>query len=536
MHDILITNGRIMDGTGAPATRLDMVIDGTIIAGLCKNPERKASMLIDAEGMVVCPGFIDIHSHSELALLADPQAESKIRQGVTTELVGNCGSSPAPLLGQALEETLRNAEKLNVDINWRSLDEYFLRLSSAGTSVNVATLVGAETLRRSVIGAGNVKAGPDKLARMNNLMADSMLQGAYGLSSGLIYAPGCYASTEELISLASTSASLGGIYASHIRGEGTTVIRAVEEAIRIGREAHVRVEISHHKVEGKSSCGRAQETIRLIEAARRDGVDIAMDAHPYTASSTSFDTILPPWAREGGREEVMARIRDPSSRQRIKDEIGRHTTEWEDNVAESGWENTNVIGFRREANKQFENRSVAEIADVLGKSPGDVALDLLLEEDLQLDVIFHDIMEADVETVIKNPLASIGSDGSAESPHGPMGHYAVHPRSYGTFPRVLRHFAIEKGLFSLEEAIRKMTSWPAERIGLHDRGLLAKGFAADIVIFDPETVRDTATFESPQTFPEGIGTVIVNGVVTVQSGEHSGERAGQVLRHRPRVA
>ncbi len=384
-----------------------------------------------------------------------------------------------------------------------------------------------------MIGAGNVKATADHLDHMNRLLADSMLQGAYSLSSGLIYAPGCYASTEELISLASTCASFGGMYASHIRGEGTTVIPAVEEAIRIGREARVRVQISHHKVEGRSSWGRANETIWLIEAAREEGVDIAYDAHPYTASSTSFDTILPPWAREGGREEVLARIKDPAARLRLKESIGKQTTEWEDSIAECGWEKTNVIGFRQEANKRFENRSVAEIASILGKTPADAAFDLLVEEDLQLDAIFHDIIEADVETVIRNPLASIGSDGSAESPSGPMGQCAVHPRAYGTFPRVIRRYALEKGLFSLEEAIRKMTSWPAERMGLKDRGILASGLAADIVIFDPDTIRDTATFESPQTFPEGIHTVIVNGAVTVDDGKYTGALAGQVLRHKP---
>ena len=536
MHDILIKGGRVMDGTGASVLGLSVAIDGARIAGLYEHSEEKSSTTIDATGMVVCPGFIDLHSHSELALLAEPLAESKIRQGVTTELVGNCGASPAPLLGQARDEATSNVEKLDVDVDWSSLDEYFLKLAKVRPSVNVATLVGAGTLRRAVIGTADVKAEPEHLASMNRLLADTMLQGAYGLSSGLIYAPGCFASTDELISLASTSASLGGIYASHIRGEGTTVIPAVEEAIRIGREARVRVQISHHKVEGKSSWGKANETIRLIEAARAEGVDIAMDTHPYTASSTSLDTILPPWAREGGREDVMARIKDPATRQRIKNDIGKYTTEWEDNVAECGWENTNAIGFRKQANKRFENRSVAEIAEILGKSPADAALDLLIEEDLQLDVVFHDIMEADVETVLKNSLTSISSDGTAQSPSGPMGRYAVHPRAYGTFPRVIRRFALEKNLFSLEEAIMKMTSLPAERLRIRDRGILAEGYAADVVVFDPKTIRDTATFESPHSFPEGIGTVIVNGAVTVDCGKHTKEQAGQILRHKPTVA
>jgi N-acyl-D-aspartate/D-glutamate deacylase len=536
LHDILIRNGRVVDGESSPCAHLDVAINGAGIVEIDEHIDGKASRVIDAEGMVVCPGFIDIHSHSELALLANPMAESKIMQGVTTELVGNCGSSPAPLLGQALEETVRLAEKLHVDIDWSSLDEYFQRVARQGTSVNVATMTGAETLRRSVVGVANVKASAEELACMNRLLAESMLQGAYGLSSGLIYAPGCYASTEELISLASTSASMGGIYASHIRGEGTTVVRAVKEAIRIGREARSRVEISHFKVCGRTNWGRANDPIRLVDAAREEGVDVVFDVHPYTASSTSLDTILPPWAREGDKKDVIARIRDPATRQRIKEDIGKLTDDWENDVAECGWENIVAVGFRGEANKRFENRSVAEIADILGKGPTDTALDLLVDEDLQIDSVLHDMSENDVETMIRNPLAAIGSDGSAESPSGPMGKYAVHPRAYGTFPRVIRHYALERKLFSTEEAIRKMTSMPAERMGLNDRGILAVGYAADIVIFNPKTIRDTATFESSQSFPEGIPTVIVNGVITVDQGVHTGERAGKVLRHKPSIA
>ncbi len=533
MHDILIEGGTVIDGTGAMGFRRDLAIDGTRIADLLEQRSEKAATVIDASDKVVCPGFIDVHSHSDLSLLAEPLAESKIMQGVTTELIGNCGLSPAPLLGQAREEAILNAEKLGIDIDWVSLEEYFHRLEGVGPSVNVAALIGAGTLRRAAIGTADVKASPEQLDLMRRLLADCIRQGAYGVSSGLIYAPGCYASTEELIALARTSASLGGIYASHIRGEGTTVIPAVEEAIRIGREGSARVQVSHHKVEGKSSWGRAKETVRMIEIARADGVDIAMDAHPYTASSTSFDTILPPWAREGNKDEVLAMIRDPATRERIKNEIGKYTTEWEDNIAECGWEHTNVIGFRKEENRRFENRSVAEIAKLVSKSPADAALDLLIEEDLQLDVVFHDILESDVETVLKHPLTSISSDGTAQSPKGPMGRYAVHPRAYGTFPRVIRRFALQKNIFPLEEALKKMTSMPAERLGFHGRGILAKGYMADVVVFDPKTIRDTATFETPHSFPEGIDTVIVNGVMTVSGGTHTGAQAGQILRHIP---
>lgn len=491
---------------------------------------------MDATGMIVCPGFIDIHSHSELHLLANPLAESKIRQGVTTELVGNCGGSSAPAIGAAREALAAYAEHLDVDIDWISLDEYLLRLSNLRTSVNVATLVGAGTLRQAVMGNSAERATEDHITQMKQLLADAMLQGAFGVSSGLIYAPGCYSTTEELIALATVSASLGGFYASHIRGEGRTLISAVEEAIRIGSRANSRVQISHHKACGRSSWGAVRRTIEMIETARQQGVDVAFDVYPYTASSTSLDTILPPWAREGKKEDVLSRLKDPVARDKIIREFKTGSDEWEDIVAETGWENISVIGFRNDAYKQFENKSVAQIALEVGKSPEDAALDMISAENLMVSAIFHEISEDDVVRVISHPLAAIGSDGEAEAPYGPSGKSATHPRAYGTFPRAIRRYALEKNLVPLEEMIRKMTSWPAERIGLKDRGVLAKGMAADVVIFDPRTVRDRATFEDSHRYPEGIRCVIVNGAVTIEDGEHTKERAGLVLRNRPSVA
>jgi len=515
---------------------MDLAIDGTKIAGIYKQSEAKASMVIDASGMVVCPGFIDIHSHSDIHLLSNPLAHSKIHQGVTTELVGNCGSSAAPLIGSARAALADSAKDLLVDLNWTTMDEYLLRLSDLRTSVNVATLVGSETVRRCVLGDGDVKPDAEQLAHMQRLVADAILQGAFGVSSGLIYAPGCYASTEELIALVSTSASLGGMYASHIRGEGSTLVKAVEEAITIGREAHSRVEISHHKACGTSNWGKVNETIKMIESARADGVDVAFDVYPYTASSTSLDTILPPWAREGGKEKTIERLMDGVARSRIVKELQTKSDSWEAIAAETEWDNIVLVDFKTADNKRFENRSVLDIARDLGKKPVDAALDLIVQENMQVAGIFHEINEDDVVTVIKNPLSSIGSDGCAETPYGPGSESATHPRAYGTFPRVLRHYVLEKKSISLEDAIRKMTSWPAERIGLTDRGILAKGMAADIVVFDPNEVRDMATFENPHRYPEGMKFVIVNGAVTIENGKHTKERAGQVIRHKTAVA
>lgn len=536
MHDILVKGGLVVDGTGNPAKPLDLTIDGTKIAGLHKPSESRGSLAIDAKGMIVCPGFIDIHSHSEISLLSNPLAESKIRQGVTTELVGNCGASPAPAIGNAREELAHSAEIRDVHIDWTTLDEYFLRLQNVRPSVNAGSLVGADTLRRSVIGASNVAATADQLEGMKRLLADSMLDGAFGLSSGLIYAPGCFASTEELIALASTAASLDGIYTSHIRGEGRTLEKAVAEAIRIGREAHIRVEISHHKACSPANWGKVNETIKMIENARAEGVDVSFDVYPYTASHTSLDSLLPPWARDGGREAIRSRLGDPVLRARIAKEMQTPASDWEDTAADIGWEKIVAVGFRNKANRRFENKSVKEIADALGKLPEEAAMDLMLDEDFHVCGIFHEILEDDVMTVIKHPLAAIVSDAEAEAPYDQTGKSATHPRAYGTFPRVLKRYVFEKGLFSLEEAIRKMTSWPAQRIGLEDRGVLAKGMAADVVVFDPKTVRDHATFEDSHRYPEGIVHVIVNGTMTIENGEHTRERAGLVLKHRPRIA
>lgn len=536
LHNILIEGGTVVDGTGSLGKPLDVAIDGAKIARLCKRSEAKGAMRIDATGLIVCPGFIDIHSHSEFQLLANPLAESKIRQGVTTELVGNCGSSPAPAIGVAREELEGYAELAEVSIDWVTMDEYLLRLSNLKTSVNVATLVGASTLRQCVIGNSNTKAGEDELARMNRLLADAMLQGGIGLSSGLIYVPGCYASTEELVSLASTSASLGGFYASHIRGEGRTLIKAVHEAIRIGREAHSRVEISHHKACGRASWGTVGKTIAIIEKAREEGVDVSFDVYPYTASCTALDTLLPPWAREGSKEAIIDRIKDPQARKRITQEFVTPTESMDDLVTDTGWENINAVGLKSGDYKRFDNRSIAQIAEELDKDPAETALDIMVEEDLQAYAIFHEISEDDVLKVISHPLAAIGSDGEAEAPYGPSGKHATHPRAYGTFPRALRRYAIDKKLVPLEELIRRMTSWPAQRIGLQDRGVLASGMAADIVAFDPEKIRDLATYEDSHRYAEGVECVIVNGAVTIDHGEHTKERAGQVLRHKPSIA
>jgi len=533
MHELLIKGGTLVDGTGAPGLARDVAVDGARISAIYREGEGKGAMSIDARSLVVCPGFIDIHAHSDLYLLCCPLAESKIRQGVTTELLGNCGGSAAPMIAAAREAEAKSAEYLGVTIDWSSIDEYLLRLADLKTSVNVATLVGADTLRLAVLGSDDVQPTDEQLTLMNDLLKEAMLQGAFGVSTGLIYAPGCYAHTEEIISLARTSAAMGGFYASHIRNESSRVVSAVEEAIRIGRESGSRVQISHHKACGRRNWGLVDQTLKMIDDARASGVDVAMDVYPYTASSTGLDVVLPPWAREGTKDVVASRLKDPSTRERIKAEWTDPGTSWENTVFEDGWDLIVVGSFSQKGNTRFENRSLADIAKELGKPAPDAALDLLVEEQMSIGAVFHEMSEDDVIKVMQHPVSCIASDGESEAPYGPTGHVATHPRSYGTFPRVLRRYVFEKRALSLEAAIKKMTSMPAERMGLKDRGIIAKGMAADIVIFDPRSVRDVATFEDSHRYAEGIRHVLVNGQLTVKDGEHTRERAGQVIRHVP---
>ncbi len=527
---ILIRGGSVIDGTGAPPSAMDVAVDGARIAGLYPPGSVRGTVTIDATGKVVCPGFVDIHTHSDLSLLCGPFAESKIRQGVTTEVVGNCGASAAPVIGDAREAVNELAEVYGVDVDWSSTDEYLLRLSQLGVSVNVATLVGADTIRRCVLGPNDGEPTAQEMAGMEELVRDAMDQGAFGMSTGLIYAPGCYASTAEIVRLASVAAGYDAVYASHIRGEASTLLEAVREALQVGKEAGIRVQISHHKAVGVENWGRVSESIQLIEDAREDGIDAAFDVYPYIASCTSLSAILPPWAQAGGKKAVLERLRDEEVRAKIKAQFDDRGTSWENTVAEDKWENIEVLGFKKEANKRFEHKRMTAIADALGRSAPDVAFDLLSEEDLGLVAIFHEMSEEDVIRVIRHPLSSIASDGETCADYGPCSESPVHPRSFGTFPRALRQYVFEKRVVPLEEMIRKMTSAPAGRVGLVGRGSLAQGMMADVVVFDPETVRDKATYQEPYQYPEGITHVLVNGTVTVRDGEHLMEKSGMVLR------
>ena len=532
-HDIVIAGGTLIDGTGAPGARMEVCIDGDKVTALQPPGEMAGSLVLDASGCVVSPGFIDIHTHSDLSLISCPRAESKIRQGVTTEVVGNCGTSAAPAVGPARAVIQEIADSYEVTVDWSSLEEYFLRLAKSQISVNVASLVGAEIVRLAVLGSDDVKPSNEELVRMKELVTKGMRDGAYGLSSGLIYAPGCYASTEELVALAAEVAPFEGVYASHIRGEGRTLLSAVEEAITVGRKARVRVQISHHKAVGPRNWGLVKESLRVIEAARVEGVDVAVDVYPYKASCTNLYAVLPPWVQNGGRDAILKRLKEEDVRERIKREFKELNESWENTVAEDGWDNIEVSGFKNPANKSLEHKRLSEIADLRGELPDDVVLDLISEEGFDLMAVFHEIDADDVAYVISHPLASIASDGEVGAAGGPSGGTAVHPRAFGTFPRAIREYALDGSVVSLQEMIRKMTSMPAARIGIVDRGVLAPGMKADVTIFDPVTIRDTATYERPSQYAHGIVHVLVNGALTIENAEHTGMLEGRILRKPP---
>jgi len=518
--DLIIEGGAILDGSGNPWFRADVGIVDDHIGAIGHLDGAKAEYRIDAGGLMVAPGFIDMHSHSDFTLLVDPRAESKIRQGVTTEVVGNCGSSAAPQNEEVRsyrEKFMRSRLGEDFQFDWETMAEYMAKLEAQGIALNVAPLVGHGTIRQNVMGFEDRAPTPGELEEMKRLTAEAMEAGAWGLSTGLIYPPGCYAKTEEIIELAKVAAQYGGIYASHIRGEGDTLLDAVREAIEIGEKAGLPVEISHFKASGKQNWGKTRESLRLVEEARRRGIDVTVDQYPYTASSTGLSAYLPHWIHIGGADAMLERLRNLEDRRRIKEEVG-----------DRDWSIIMVVVSQR--HPEYEGLRVTEIAEKMGKEPVEAVMDLLLEDEGQTWIVAFGMSEEDVQRVMRSPYMMVGSDGRAISPHGVLGKGKPHPRYYGTFPRILGRYVRELGVITLEEAVRKMTSAPARRLGLWDRGLIRPGFKADIVIFNPETVIDKATFMEPHQYPEGIEYVIVNGTVVIDEGEHTGALPGRVLR------
>ena len=524
-----IEGATVVDGTGRPGARADVGIrDETIVAVGDLSRERAGSQL-HAAGKVVTPGFIDMHSHSDWRLWDNRRAESKIRQGVTTEVVGNCGFSPAPVSAQFREEVRSFALYVagGMDFSWRSVGDWLTAFDRGGTALNVIQLVGHGTLRIAAMGFARRVPTADELTAMQRLMADAMDQGAWGLSTGLIYAPGSYASTGEIVDVARMAARYRGFYASHIRGEGATLLAAVREAIQVGREGELPVQISHIKAAGRPNWGRVADALALVDAARADGLDVMADVYPYTASSTTLRTLLPDWALEGGIPAMLERLRDADTRARIRAAL-ESPDGGERLLDRIGWENIMISYCTRR--KDAEGKRLSEIAAARGLDPIEAVFELLRDEGGAASMILFQLDEADLRHALVHPHVVIGSDGSALAPYGELGAGKPHPRSYGTFPRVLGPYVREHRLLNLAQAVHKMTGLPARRLGLKDRGEIRPGARADLVVLDPRRVADVATYEDPHRYPVGIEHVLVNGRFVVKAGEHTGSLPGRVLR------
>jgi dihydroorotase/N-acyl-D-amino-acid deacylase len=528
--DLIIANGHVIDGTGSPWYAADVGIRGGRIAAIGQLAGAAATRRIDAGGNIVAPGFIDMLGQSEFTILVDPRLPSKIYQGITTEITGE-GTSAGPMMGHARLEAAQTLDHYGLKADWQSLGEYFARLERQGIGINLASYVGATMVREVVIGVEDRPPTPAELERMRGLVREAMEQGAVGLSTSLEYAPAPYAGTEELIALASAAAPYGGIYATHMRSEGDGMMAALDETFRIAREAHIPAEIWHLKVAGKKNWGRMSEVIKRIEAARAGGLDITADTYAYTAWFNDMSAFVPPWAHEGGIEKMVQRLKDPATRARIAKDIQTPSDAWDNEWDEVSGPESILIGVvKNPVLRSLQGQTIAAIAKSRGTDPIDTLLDILVEDNGFTGCAVFGMQEDDVALALVQPWMSINNDSSGASPEGILGEEHPHPRAYGTFPRILRKYVREEHRLTLEEAIRKFTALPAQRMRLTDRGVLKRGLWADVVVFDAATIADRSTFSSPNELAVGMRWVLVNGVPVIADGQMTGARPGRVLR------
>ena len=528
--DLVIVHGRIIDGTGSPWYSGDLGVRDGRIAAIGNLEKTARARTIDAHGEVVAPGFIDMLGQSELSILVEPRVPSKIFQGITTEITGE-GNSVAPLNDFIIQSDRKVYEHYGVTPDWRTLRQYFARIEKQGIGINFATYIGATSVRRMVLGDEDRQPTPEQLDEMKRLVQEGMRAGAVGLSSALEYAPAPYAKTEELIALAGEAAKFGGIYATHLRSEGDGIMAALDEAIRIGRSAGIPVEVWHLKVAGRRNFGLMPAVVAKIDAARATGTDVSANTYAYTAWENGLSAFIPPWAHDGGNAKLVARLHDPALRKRIREEILRPSTEWDNEWDEIPGPEAVMVGVVHKAGLlPLQGKTLAEVASKWKKDPIDTLFDLLIEDDALTEVAVFGMSEADVALALEQPWVSVDNDSSGTSPEGILGKEHPHPRAYGTFPRVLRKYVREEHKLTLEDAVRKFTALPAQRMRLTDRGVLKRGVWADLVIFDPTTIRDTATYESPNSLSQGMEYVLVNGVPVIDHGQMTGALPGKVLR------
>ena len=529
-YDVMIRNGRIVDGSGRPAYNADLAIKGQRIARIGSLAGATAAQTIDAQGMVVAPGFIDMLGQSETYLLIDPRGMSKVMMGVTTEITGE-GESIAPINERQIKEQEDFLKRFNLSIDWQTLDQYFNRLERQKSGLNLGTFVGATQIREYVVGYDNRPPTPAELESMKNLVASAMKDGALGLSTSLQYIPARFATTDEIVELAKVAHQYGGIYATHQRSEANALDESLQEVFEIARRAQIPAEIWHLKTAYKKNWGRMPEILNRIKQARARGLDITADIYPYVAGSTALSACLPPWAQEGGVEKMLSRLRDPATRERIKREISEDHKEWENIYLGSGGASGILIGsvVNRDL-EPLQGKRLSEIAEEQKKDPLEALLDFIIADHAQTGAIYFMMSEEDMRAAMRAPFVSFCTDSGARAADGPLAGSKSHPRGWGSYPRILGRYVREEHLLTLENAIQKMTGGPAARVGLKDRGFLRTGMFADITIFDPRTVIDRATFDSPNQYPVGIEYVLVNGQVSVDRGQRTAALAGQVLR------
>jgi dihydroorotase/N-acyl-D-amino-acid deacylase len=528
--DLIITDGHIVDGTGSPWYSGDIGIRDGRIASIGNLSDMPRHRTIDAHGMVVAPGFIDMLGQSEFTILVEPRLPSKIYQGITTEITGE-GESIAPVNDAILRADQEEYDHYHVHADWRTFREYFSRLEKQGMGINLASYVGATRVRRMVLGDNDVQPTPAQLEQMKEFVRQAMRDGAVGVSTSLEYAPAPYAKTEELVALATEASKFGGIYATHMRNEGTGILPAIDEAVRIGRAARIPVEIWHFKVGGKPSWGHMSEAIAKVNAARAEGLDVSADTYAYTAWFNDFSAFIPAWAHDGGNAKLIERLKDPAMRARIRKDMLTPSDQWDNEWQEIPGPEAVLIGVVHNPELlSLQGKTLAEIAKTWNKDPMDALFDLLIQDHALTSVAVFGMSEPDVSLALEQPWVAVDNDSSGTSPDGILGQEHPHPRAYGTFPRILRKYVREEHKLTLQDAIRKFTALPAQRMRLTDRGVLKAGMFADIVIFDPATIHDVATFEKPNQLSEGMVYVLVNGVPVIDQGKMTGTLPGRVLR------
>jgi len=523
--DLVIKDGLVYDGLGNPGLVTDIGISRDLIKYLGKISYSRGRAVLEARGLAVAPGFIDVHDHSDVQLLVNPKAESAVHQGITTTISGNCGSSPFPIADEIFEQEKDSLKKrYEIDLTWRDIQGFFSRIEEKGIALNYGTLVGQGAIRGAAMGFNDRAPKPAELEKMKALVSENLKNGALGLSSGLEYTPGSFAQPDELVELCKIVALAGGVYATHMRDEGDALIESLMETIDVAKKSGVSVQISHLKVAYPRNWGKINAAIVKIEEAKKDGVDIFCDRYPYIAGATSLDFNFPLWARQGTTEEFLSRLKDPYQDAKLRSYIAEREKKLE------SWDKVVISYVLTEKNRKFEGKNILEASREAGKPPYEFMRDLLIEENDQVGMVIFMMKEENLSRILAHPLVGIGTDGEARAPYGLLGRGKPHPRVYGTFPRAIGKYVREEKLLKLEEMLKKMTSVPAKKFGLQKRGVVRAENIADLVIFDPDKIIDKATWKEPHQYPAGVEYVLVNGEIVIDKGSHTGKLPGKILR------